>query len=398
MVERRPYPSTVHATDFQAMRALLPSIRSAHLVRSDGPGGISAHTFWLFVTNEGRVIMCRGGAENEPREAHFASVIPGAFGQRTIGIPSLASTPDFGRLIPTMSELATVLARTDPRRSAAEDATTTTLDTCNFLEVVQGLGIRGLRTRSNVHITEVETDPGRAQRLFAAALEVTELLHNAQFAYSLLPQGNGRTGINSHTMATLIAECADSMAITAGEQPRYVRAFAGQPGLYPGSSTASLFAGPDLNTVSRLAHPDYNLSLAHGRWNPVSGRTPIPRAHLMPYAQGVLPPQAHLETDASLALAEATATTDHRRFGTVIPAAWDTDALPLPDIRHVPHGGGAIHHTGTYRAIQRDHRPRVVRPVAHTPRVTPTSQCPLARLVSTRQPEWAQEVLYRPSF
>jgi hypothetical protein len=155
-------------------------------------------------------------------------------------------------MIPTMQELSAVAPRTAPRHTPEEDRATTTLDTVNFLQVVQGRGIHGLRPRDGVHITEVETNPHRAQLVFSAALDVTCTLHDAQFAYSAMPQLDGRTGINSHTMASLIAERADQMAAERRLATHYLQFFGNQPGIYPGSSTAGRpFTGPDYRTMGR---------------------------------------------------------------------------------------------------------------------------------------------------
>jgi hypothetical protein len=185
-----------------------------------------------------------------------------------------------------MQELSEVALRAAPDRTPEEDRATTTLDSVNFLQVIQGRGIQGLRPRAGAHITEVETSPHRAQLLFSAALDVTRTLHDAQFAYSAMPQLDGRTGINSHTMASLIAERADQIAAEGRLATRYLQIFGNQPGIYPGSSTAGRpFTGPDYRTVLGLAHAPYALDPAYGRWGPDHRRRPIPRDWLMPYSR-----------------------------------------------------------------------------------------------------------------
>jgi hypothetical protein len=184
MTNTRPPPSPAYTTDYQDMSGR--RIVAAYLMRST-VGPVQAHSAWIFVTDTSRVIITRGGAENEPRAEHFGSVVAPAANAR-FGMGSIESTHDMGRLLMTTQELAEVALRAAPNRTPEEDRATFTLDTVNFLRVVQGQGIAGLRPRSNVVITRITDDPARAQLLFNAALEVNRMLDRAQFAYAIFPQ------------------------------------------------------------------------------------------------------------------------------------------------------------------------------------------------------------------
>jgi hypothetical protein len=180
----RPPPSPVYTTNYGDMGGR--RIVAAYLMRSTFARHGQAHSAWLFVTDTGRVLVARGGAENEPRAEHFGSVLGPALNAR-YGVGSSDSTHDMGRLLVTTQELAEVGPRTADRCSPDEDRQTFTLDTVNFLSIVRGQGliqipgqvIGGLVTRSNVVITPIMQDRARAQALFDAALDVNRMLWTA---------------------------------------------------------------------------------------------------------------------------------------------------------------------------------------------------------------------------
>jgi hypothetical protein len=140
MTERH-CPSPLFQTDYASLSSV--RVRAAYLLRAVSTG-IQAHSAWLFVTEDNRVIVSRGGPELEPRAAHFGTVA-GATVRARLGLAAVEATYNFGRLVATTQELAEVARRTNPTRTPTEDAVTKALDIVNFLEVMQGSGIEGLR-------------------------------------------------------------------------------------------------------------------------------------------------------------------------------------------------------------------------------------------------------------
>jgi hypothetical protein len=287
MTERH-CPSPLFQTDYASLSSV--RVRAAYLLRAVSTG-IQAHSAWLFVTEDNRVIVSRGGPELEPRAAHFGTVA-GATVRARLGLAAVEATYNFGRLVATTQELAEVARRTNPTRTPTEDAVTKALDIVNFLEVMQGSGIEGLRPRPNVVITPMALDAGRAQMLFQAALDVNRMLDRGQFAYGLLPRRDGGTGINSHTVSALIAERADELARARGLRPGHLAAYGRQSRFLAGASTSLWPAtGPALAVVRAMADAGPAGNPAHYGHPPLRGRRPIPHGHLMPYSQRVPSPR-----------------------------------------------------------------------------------------------------------
>lgn len=290
MADIKPYPSPVFVTDYDKLAQA--KIKAAYLMHATDPNlpgralNLKLHSAWLFETQDNRVLFFRGGPETEPQAKYFGDIAKPSM-KSAFGLGAVESTYDFGRIKAVTSELAEVAARRNPKRSPEEDAQTQTLDTVNFHEVVQGKGIGGLKPRPNVTIAPIETNPAKAQVLFNAALDVNKMLDKAQFAYSLLPQADGRTGINSHTVTAIAAERADQMTRASGWATNYLGAYANQGNLFVGASTAKLgFKGPDLNTVENLTNTQKDGNSQFGRWVPDNHKQKIPYAQLMPYSQG----------------------------------------------------------------------------------------------------------------
>jgi hypothetical protein len=380
---RRPLPSPVYATNYEDMRGR--RIVAAYSMCSF-VGPVPAHTCLAYVTDTGRVIITRGGAEKEPRAEHFGSVVGPAASAR-FGTGSMESTHDMGRLLVTTQELAEVAPRTAPGRSPEEDRHTFTLDTVNFLQVVQGQGIAGLRPRSNVVITRITDDPARAQLLFNAALEVNQMLDRAEFAYAIFPQPDGRTGINSHTVSSLIAERADEIARAAGIRGTgFLPAVGRQSSLLTGSSTARWpLTGPDYHTVYGLTNAQFDGRADRGRWSAEVHlrRRQIPRDHLMPPSQGILPPRTGL--DPRLVHLASTGSMD---------GADDMAQAVQASMADVPAPEPSAVRATRYRALQAD-RLRPPRPAAR-PRATPpqpattaTSTASAPTRCATTRPGWA---------
>lgn len=284
-------------TDYEGLRGV--KVKSAYMYSSEPPvdvgrvrlkdhGPVSAHTWIVFETEDNKLILARGGAMNEPRESAFGKEI----GKRFV---AAEGNQTLGMLTATVAYMAEKRGG-EAKRSEKEDTTierkSGVLDTVNYTDIEQGIGVAGLKPRAGVRSALITDKREDAQRLFESSLEVAAHVTEAAPEYRLMPgpvmdaltmttrntkvdigwnkdgdELRGNSGVNSHSVFSWILRDADDKA----ENTTFIKA-ADQFLAYkiaPGSSVSGVtVVGRGPQRVGDVLGASYRDVLAKGHKSP----------------------------------------------------------------------------------------------------------------------------------
>lgn len=276
MLKHNNYPTEALSTNRTSLQNVEDSIVKVYVCSAEegipSIATISAHSFLLFETDSGEMLIARGGCEYEPRADKFGHVMGWHFTSRcsdafmsilssvnnwlfdkTETSPHLnnLSSYNFGRCVTTIRSLPEVRNSAAIKRSKDEDQTVTCPDTVNFHAIEQGKGIEGLKGRPNIKIEALTDNATDAQSIFTSAREMELKLNNSHIPYNVTPDGTAHNGINSHTVTSLILGKASMMCGTnfIEKMENLAKGVGGKNYKMPGATFSAVYAGASLNQI-----------------------------------------------------------------------------------------------------------------------------------------------------